>query len=147
MWPYPSIARLEELHGSIKPEVVPLDGEFLEQEYYPLVEFRLKGKSYKIYLDNEYEDLELGNPLLNLCLVLRALENYLDTEDYLVWCTQHGIDPANSVARNYHMGLGKAVREIALWIDPIDSFISDYDFELNAGAAQFLRKHPYNTNA
>lgn len=141
---YPEIAELDQLQQKLNPRIEAVNGQYLEKEYYPLVEFALKGKSHLIYIDDEYNDLELGNPLLNLCLVLRALENYLDAEDYLVWCTQHGLDASNPRAREYHMGLADEVKQIREWIDPIDSFVSDFDFELNAGAAQELRRS--NTN-
>ncbi|PQB05391.1 hypothetical protein [Aureitalea marina] len=137
---YPAIRQLAELQKALKPKITAVEGQYLQKEYYPLVHFELRGTTFPIYVDDEYTDLELGNRLLNLCLVLRALENYLDAEDYLVWCTQHGLDFGDSAAREYHMGLGTMVREIRKWIDPIDSFISDFDFELNAGAAQYLRR-------
>ena len=143
---YPELIRLLELHQELKPDIQPVAGEFLEKEYYPQIQLKIKGSTYRLYIDDEYQDLDLSSPLLNLCLVLRALENYLDAEDYLVWCTQHGIDSSSTVAREYHMGLGGIVRDIQRWIDPIDSYVSDYDFELNAGAAQFLREHPQITN-
>ena len=137
---YPAIRQLRELQGRLGSKITPVPGKYLQKEYYPLVHFELKGTIYPIYVDDEYTDLELDNPLLNLCLVLRALENYLDAEDYLVWCTQHGMDSGDSHAREYHMGLRSRVQNIQKWIDPIDSFISDFDFELNAGAAQYLRR-------
>ena len=142
--PYPAITHLARLQHDHKPKIEAVKGKFLEKEYYPLVRFRLRGKDHLIYVDDEYNDLEVGNPLLDLCLVLRALENYLDAEDYLVWCNQHGLDAANPDARAYHMGLDEVVKQISKWIDPIDSFVSDFDFELNAGAAQELRRT--NTN-
>ena len=143
---YPELLRLLELYRKLNPEISPVEGEFLEKEYYPLVHFTLKRTTYSIYIDDEFGDRDLESPLMNLCLVLRALENYLDAEDYLVWCTQHGIDSSSTLAREYHMGLGNVVRDIQKWIDPIDSYISDFDFELNAGAAQFLREHPQITD-
>lgn len=53
------------------------------------------------------------------------------------WRTLHsGLDSKNSEVRWYHMDLGIIYQEIEKVFGSIDSFVSDLDFQLNAGAAQ-----------
>ena len=86
----------------------------------------------------------------NMLDLLDSTDNALDFKKqpnkYRIFLAQidAGEDAANPDARAYHMGLGDIVKQIGKWIDPIDSFVSDFDFELNAGAAQELRRT--NTN-
>lgn len=137
---FPEINRLNALREKFDVSIRKT-GKFLrDRNYYPEVVFRIGSTSYNIYIDDEFNDLRIGNSLLNLCLVLRSLEIYEDTDDYLQWCTELGIDSSDNIARAYHMGLRTMYSEIESRIGKIDSCISDFDFELNAGAAQELRR-------
>lgn len=91
-------------------------------------------------VDDEYKDFELNKPAMNLCLVLRELEAYQEEEDILKWCNLKGLTPGTVGVLSYYKGLAtihKVVNEILGTIDPQ---ISDFDFGLNAGAAQALRR-------
>lgn len=104
------------------------------------VQFQLGTEVHFIFVDDEFEDFKIKNPDLHLCLVLRSLEHYKDAKDFLAWCTQLGLDASDSVAREHHMGLRNSYAAIEKHLGDINSFVSDYDLELNAGAAQALRK-------
>ena len=73
-------------------------------------------------------------------MILRSLESYTDAENYSVWARHHNFDAADTDVRHHYLNLGKHYEAIQKLIGPIDSQISDFDFELNAGAAQFLRE-------
>ena len=74
---------------------------------FPLVEVKFPDYSFRIFVDDEYDDLKINSKLLAVCIVLRALESYDFAEDYLVWCTQHGFDAAIPEVRNHFLQLGE----------------------------------------
>lgn len=104
------------------------------------VELKIKDKSFSIYIHDEYNDLIINNPLLNLCLVLRELELYKDCSDFLDWCNNQNVIASNEDLRGYYMKLDKTYYAIENIIGQIDSQISDLDFQLNAGAIAELRR-------
>ena len=139
---YPTIDELSRLQKRFAIHVQVVEGQYLAETVdYAAVLVTISGKEFQLYLDDEYRDLEVGNPLLDLCLVLRELEDYAFHDDYLVWCTAKGLDSSNESVRAYHMGLRKTYTQVKAVIGQIKSYVSDYDFELNAGAAQALREH------
>ena len=139
MTDYPEIAQLASLRKQFNISVQVTDEVLCDKSWFPKVHFAIGSQSFEIFVDDEYEDFNINNPDLHLCLVLRSLEIYDDAEDYLVWCTQLGLDSSDPVAREHHMELRTIYLAIEKRLGAIDSFISDYDFELNAGAAQMLR--------
>ncbi|MDC0257801.1 hypothetical protein OAK35_03550 [Crocinitomicaceae bacterium] len=50
------------------------------------------------------------------------------------------MDVADPAAREHHLELGAIYSAIEKQLGTINSYISDYDFELNGGAAQVLRE-------
>ncbi|GAB5416753.1 MAG: hypothetical protein Crog4KO_22420 [Crocinitomicaceae bacterium] len=137
---YPEIAKLQALRLQHSIEVRSTHERLCNRADFPKVHFSVGQKTFSIFIDDEYEDLKIDNPDLHLCLALRSLENYADAEDFLVWCTQLGLDSTDNEARNHHLELSTTYSEIKKILGTIDSYISDFDFELNAGAAQELRK-------
>lgn len=91
-------------------------------------------------IDNEYKDFALNKPALNLCLFLRELEYYQEEEDILKWCNLKGLTPGMNGVLAYYRGLATIHKNVMEILGTIDSQISDFDFELNAGAAQALRR-------
>lgn len=110
------------------------------KSYYPRVNFSLNGTSFWLYIDDEYDDLKKNYPLLVLCLVLRELEGYAYTSDYATWCQERFLNAQDTEVQQAFDQLKKVYYQILQWVNPIDSFVSDWDFEMNAGAAQKLRK-------
>ena len=105
-----------------------------------LVHLSISKQIFPIYTQDEYDDLSLNNPLLNLCLVLRELEIYQESSDYLNWCNTQGVNASDETIRKYYMSLDNSYTVIEKIIGKIDSQINDLDFQLNAGAAWELRK-------
>ena len=112
------------------------------EEQYPLQKATLsiQNQSFSILIQDEYNDLKINNPLLNLCLVLRELEVYKESRDYLDWCNIQNVEANSEELRQYYMRLCKTCQSIEEVIGKIDSQISDLDFQLNSGAAKELRK-------
>ncbi len=138
---FPEITELQVLVTTFQMSVKTITGEFLgEKEYFPKIRLTIKGRVFSFYADDEYNDLTIPNPALSVCVALRSLEDYKHAEDYLVWCTQHNFDTASTAVRNHFQHLGEVYSQVHKILGEVDSKISDYDFELNTGAAQQLRK-------
>ena len=138
---YPEIQALKTLFTNYKVSIKVSDIDFLAgKKNYPAVDLFLAGRPLRLYVEDEYQDLQLNNPTLAFCLVLRELENYQEEEDYLTWCSAQLLDPVNPQVRAYYMDLGNIYRTVEKILGTIDSQISDYDFGLNAGAVQELRR-------
>jgi hypothetical protein len=103
------------------------------------VRLSIQHKSHTILIHDEYNDLKLKNPLLNLCLVLRDLEIYKESSDFLDWCKTQCVNPDSNELRTYYKGLEVIYNEVESKLGKIDSQISDLDFQLNSGAAWELR--------
>ena len=90
---------------------------------------------------DEYEDAKLKNPVLLLQLALMECEEYEDAEDYLVWEKRGFFDNAES-SRVFKLygELGEVVPKFREIVGPDVKPINGYDFEVNASAAQKLRK-------
>ena len=97
-------------------------------------------QEFRLYLEDEYRDWDEANPAMCLCLALRELEEYEEEEDYLTWCTARGYEAGDEKIRSYHMDLRHTYAAVEKLLGKIDSPISDWDFEMNAGVAQALRK-------
>ncbi len=111
-----------------------------DRKEYPQVILTLDGKSFKLFVDDEYDDFKYNYPVLSFCVVLRELEDYAYCSDYLEWCTVRHIDAADTKGRDYYMGLDKIFNEIETTLGEINSFIPDMDFEFNMGEVWALRK-------
>ncbi len=138
---YPEIEALREIHRKHNVTIRVSKNEFLmENKSYPAVTFSLGGQSFKLFVDDEYEDFKLDSSALSLCLILRELESYKDEDSYQSWCKAQLLDPVNTEVKAFYKSLNGIYPEIEKILGEVNSQISDYDFGLNAGAAQELRK-------
>ncbi|MEO9532005.1 MAG: hypothetical protein ABJG68_07235 [Crocinitomicaceae bacterium] len=112
------------------------DSVFLK--HWKLIELQIENESFRFQIDDEYEDLKLEIPALALCVVLRSLEEYKESTDFLDWCKKTGM-PSNNNALEYFRTLAEILVAVENKIEEVNSFISDIEFTLNSGAAQELR--------
>lgn len=139
---YPEIHALEDM---LKKHSFSI--EFLEDDFlfcalcHKWVRFRLDGKVFVLMVDDEYKDFDLNRPAMNLCLFLRELEDYQEEEDILKWCNLKGLKVSDAGVLEYYKGLDAIYNEVKKILGTIDPQISNYDFELSAGAAQALRRN------
>jgi|TARA_R110001599_G_scaffold244895_1_gene445043 hypothetical protein len=138
---YPQIAALYSIieDKKIKLTALPTNPK-LDSIYFREIEFSSQDFSAIIPLDDEYEDVEKGNQALMLQLIIYAVEEYEDREDFLVWSTAFGLNSNDPFILNMYRDLGKTIPKIRDIIRTDINDISDYDWELNAGAAQALRE-------
>tara|TARA_R110002073_G_scaffold108336_5_gene243503 strand:+ start:82969 stop:83406 length:438 start_codon:yes stop_codon:yes gene_type:complete len=138
---YPEIEALNKLYIKHKVEIRFSTSDFLLGDIdYRAVEFKLGGKVFNFYVEDELGDLRYNYPLLNFCLVLRELEAYDDPPDFLIWSKEHHLDPKNEAALAHYRNLGIVYREVEEIMGKIDSQVSDWDFEMGSGASWELRK-------
>lgn len=142
---YPEIEALNKLYVQHKIEIRFSTTDFLaESKEYRAVEFKMGGKTFHLYVEDELDDIRYNYPLLNLCLVLRELEGYALTTDYLIWCQERYLDPKNEAALAHYRNLGSVYREVEKIMGKIHSQVSDWDFEMGSGASWELRKKGLN---
>ncbi len=138
---YPEIVALNDIYITHKVYIKINRSQVLgDQQYYPRVDFKFGGKEFHLFVDDEYDDFRNNYPLLNLCLVLRELEGYDYADDYLVWCQERGLNEGNPQVQSNYKHLGDVYADITSIMGKIDSQVSDFDFEMNARAAQALRR-------
>jgi len=137
----PNIKELNKIYLKHKVSINVSNKIFLtEKKEYPQVILTLSGKSFKMFVDDEYDDFKYNYPILTFCVVLRELEDYEYCSDYLEWCNVRHIDASDEKIRNYYMGLDKIYNEIEIILGEISSFIPDMDFDFAMGEVRILRE-------
>jgi len=138
---HPEIDALNNIYMKHKVEIRFSPTDFLAgNEEYRAVVFKLGGKVFNFYVEDDLGDIRYNYPLLNLCLVLRELEGYAYAEDYLIWCQERYLDPKNEAILANYRNLAPIYRDIEGILGTIDSQISDWDFEMGSGPSWELRK-------
>ena len=138
---YSQLKVLENIYKEHQVKITISKDTFLGgKKEYPAVKITLGDKTFDLYVDDELDDIRFGIPLLNLCLVLRELEFYKYPDDYLHWCKETKFESGDIQVLNYYRSLGTTYREIEGIIGEINSQISDWDFEMNAGPGYYLRQ-------
>ena len=143
---YPEI---EVLKKTIRDHNLKLTPEKVESHLpnpyvYVRVTLLLNRISLVIPVCDEYEDAKKDVPALLLQLVLMECEEYEDAEDYLAWEKRGFFDQAESGALKLYKELGEVVPKFREVVGPDVKPINGYDFEVNASAAQALRREGAN---
>jgi hypothetical protein len=107
--------------GDIKDNLIPVD-------------FISGNKSWYLYLSDEYKDFHPENQLMCIFLVLRTLEDYEESSDFLVWCNQYGLNASHIHWLSYFKELDNRYTEIKNTLGTIDSIISSLEYQLRSGA-------------
>ncbi len=137
---HPEIQALEKLCQDHRMQIQVIGKNILfEALEHVWVDFTINRETFTLIVDDEYKDFQIDNPLLHLCLVLRELETYHEEEDILEWTKHKYLDAGNSKVLTYYRSLSEIYARIEGLLGKINSHISYFDFELNAGAAQELR--------
>ena len=133
---YPEIEKLKQYvkDNEILVEVL---GE-AEKHYTFWVELTINKRSWKLYVDDEYNDLNAEKPVIALFLILSSLQEYQDSSDYLDWCRISELEPSDSWLE-YYRSLDEIVKQIESEIGIIDPLISQFDYSLNTGVIKALR--------
>ncbi|WP_298896454.1 hypothetical protein [uncultured Psychroserpens sp.] len=107
------------------------------------LQFKFRDNTIVVLINDEYQDLANQNPLLNLVLVLNELSYIDESLDFLNWCSENEVNASSEKLRLYYIEILAFLPHIKTFFSDgkIDGFISDLDFQLNAGAVQYLRSN------
>ena len=138
---YPEIQLLQDFFTKHRVDLIVSQTTSIDASMIP-VDFTFKGHTKAIQVVDEYEDIACNIPLLSLFLVLRELSILDLSTDFLDWCAENGLNASSEELRGYYHEILPFVSRFKSHFTNgvINHFISDLDYELNAGAAQFLRK-------
>jgi hypothetical protein len=89
-------------------------------------------------VDDEYGDVDAGGAPLRLHLVLCALEDYEDAEDFLVWAREQGLSSSDPGPREIWLALREVQASLRARLAGLEP-ISRFDWQLGAGASDALR--------
>lgn len=95
---------------------------------------------FTFQVDDEYNVVNSAKPELLLNLVLMECTWYLEEDDYLTWCTSKGLNAGDETVREYYRGIGAVISSLQTILGNV-GHTSFYDWQLNAGDAQILRKY------
>jgi len=146
---YPEISQLTAFAKATACTLSIVDKEFIANVSLIPVRFSIKQTTCTVLVEDEYNDLKTPNTLLHLELVLRELATLQEETDFLAWCKALGINASNNSLLTYYKDMVNtqlSLLQKAANPMPLRGFVTDYDFQLNAGAAQALRAVT-NTNA
>ncbi|MCB9196493.1 MAG: hypothetical protein H6598_09740 [Flavobacteriales bacterium] len=112
----------------------------------PLIPLKLSidENSWIIYVDDEYQDLNIGNPMMCLFLVLNSLVIYQESTDYLDWCNQNGINSSELKWLDYYQELSSTYSSIDRILGEIDPCIRPLDYQLRTGVVTSLRAFKFD---
>ncbi|GAA3636885.1 hypothetical protein [Flavivirga jejuensis] len=112
----------------------------IDQNLIPVI-LKIGNDTYVVHVLDEYDDLNYYNPILNFIIVFRAITIIDDSQDFLTWCKQQGLNPNNHKLLSYYKDICAAIYSINNYFhdNKINYFILDLDFQLNTGVIGFLR--------
>lgn len=132
---YPEIQKLKNDFKNFKIKISkPI--EFIRKDLF-FIDLSINDRSWRILVDDEYQDFLKGNNLMNWYLVLNSLELYIETEDILEWSKELYIEEIENFLE-YYKALAVTYKEIEKKLGKIDSYISSYDYEFRTGAIRAL---------
>ena len=134
-----SYSEIEKLKNYFKKHTIWLKKSSRSvQHYFIIVELTIDDNSWEVLVDDEYNDFSEDHQLMSLFLTLSSLEAYNESNDYLNWCKENGIDPSDSNLIEYYQSLDSIYREIKTILGEIDSCISSMDYQLRTGVIDAL---------
>jgi hypothetical protein len=98
------------------------------------VQFRFTDHIWIVFVEDEYNDWQDNNHLMCLFLVMRALEDYKEENDFLKWCNLYGLNASDIEWLSYYKSLDAIIKELEQVSGPVNSFISSLDYQLRSGA-------------
>ena len=134
---YNELKKLTSLFNKSNIEIIRNSRDNIQS--FKTLELNLNNNLFSIYIDDEYNDVNEANPLMCFFLILRELEIYRDSTDYLDWCKQLGVNANDDQLRQYYISLEATYTELEKILGEIDSCISSLDYQLNTGVIKKLR--------
>jgi hypothetical protein len=118
----------------VKPTQINQYGLYDEQ-----VKMIYKDLEFNIPVDNEYSDVELGNPVVFLDMILREVEHFEESENIMEWVEMVAEQLEDPETQQFYTILEIIVPEIRSIVGNNMGAIPYNDIELNTGLAKALR--------
>lgn len=110
---YPEVERLVFAVKKYNPAFEIHDrSRELDAIFYRRIVVKIQEKSISIPVLDEYEDVDLKHPAVLLHLILQECEAYDESEDFLVWTAELGLDPRDPVVRQIYFELRDVVPQL-----------------------------------
>ncbi len=133
---YPEITRLQQLF-EVNDITLTILGK-ADKDYTFWAKLSVNDRNWKLYVDDEFGDLDISKPVMGLFLTLSTLLDYSETQDYLEWCKVSNIDQ-NDEWLDYYRSLAQITQELEQELGSLDPIVSQYDYTMNTGVAKQLR--------
>jgi len=137
---YPEIELLNQFKNQHNISVSIIESEKIDPRLFSIA-FSIKQNIYIIQSDDEYLDLQIDSEILHLVIALREIETINASTDFLDWCRQLNLNASNDKLLAYYKEISSQLFDFKNLFEngKLNSFISDLDYQLNAGAIQILR--------
>ncbi|TCP23643.1 hypothetical protein EV195_108113 [Tenacibaculum skagerrakense] len=128
---------IENLKADLEKHIIKISNPFdhIRKDLF-FVTLSINGNSWKLLIEDEYDDFSETNTLMNWFLVLYNLESYEEAKDIMEWANEINVNPKDFL--DYYRDLGTAYKEIEHQLGKIDAQISSYDYTLRTGVAKAL---------
>ena len=137
---YPDVLKLNKAVKDHDLVFTKLNSFYIPSTSFITVGMQASRLNFVIPLMDEYSDFDEGKPTLALHLVLMACAEFEEAEDYLVWAKEQNLKAENEYCRFAWFHLRDEVPRIHQLLGENVEPISSFDYQLGAGATQFLRK-------
>jgi len=103
------------------------------------VKMKYKDQEFIVPVINEYEDVELNNPVVFLDMILREIECFEESISIKEWAFDNAVKPKNRDAIAFYKNLKEASPKIRSIVGEKIEAIPYFDIEMNSGMAKALR--------
>ncbi|MCW8885073.1 MAG: hypothetical protein OQK12_07430 [Motiliproteus sp.] len=136
--PYPEVERMRRAVVDFQLSFESTTDDDLEPVLYRRLQVNCGRGQFVIPVADESDDIEVGNPVVMLHLVLDTLADYDESDDFLVWCKDLGLPPAELAAQRVWDEIGEVapvLSDLFKGLEPVGS----WEMEFCTGPAQALR--------
>jgi DNA-directed RNA polymerase subunit N (RpoN/RPB10) len=122
----------------LKFEVLPAEPA-LEEYCCRRMKIKSAAKEWIMPIFDEFDDLKEPPCLMYLQLALMEIEQYEETDDYLVWCKELGLQVADPVCRSMYFDLREICPQLKEIFKGKVEAASNWDIQMNTHVADALR--------
>lgn len=134
---YPEVTALAEKVRTYSISIERSSAPEIAERLVP-VTVRVATQEWTLHIEDEYDDLSRPAPVMHFYLVLLSLEDYQETDDYLVWCSELMIDANNERLLADYRELGQICNEMEKILGNLETGIAHLHYELRSGPIQAL---------
>lgn len=111
----------------------------LDKIFYRKLAAIFKGTEILFFVDDEYEDVDQGNPVFLLNMVLLEAESIVITESFEDWCADAGLSADEAISRTIYHTNQKSSTTLKKLLPPGVTPVPYYEIEFGTSVATALR--------